>query len=119
MPCAPPGTDTETVEPGGRGAVASKANTSGDVCTHEPATAGLIEGTGLSAARGTVNWTLKAVSDGTPVASGAGWLATTERRPGDAVGVADAGEGLTRVATRAVEAAASAQSATTTATISQ
>jgi hypothetical protein len=50
---------------------------------------------------------------------GAGWLVTTERRPGDAVGVAAAGEGVTRVATKAVEAAASAQSATIIAAIIQ
>src|SRR6202035_4590105 len=116
---APPGTDTDIVAPGGRGAAASKARTSGAVRTHEPATAGVSDGTGLSSARGTVNRTLRAASDGTWAASGAGWLVTTERRPGAAVGVAAAGEGLTCVTTRAVLAAASAQSATITAPINQ
>ncbi len=119
MPSAPPGTEIDTVAPGGSGAVASKARTSGEVWTQDPATAGLRVGTGLSSDSGTVNCTLTASSDGTLVALGAGSLATTERRPGDAVGVAAAGDGLTGVAMRAVEAAASAHSATTTAAISQ
>jgi hypothetical protein len=110
---------TDIVAPGGSGAVASKARTFGDVCTQDPATAGLRVGTGLFVASGTVNWTLTPVSDGTLAASGAGWLATTERRPGDAVGVAEAGVGFTRVATRATDAAASTQSATITAAIIQ
>src|SRR5580700_9039479 len=106
MPVVPPGTDTDSVAPGGRGAVASKARTFGAVCTQEPATAGLSDGRGVSGERGTVNRTLTPVSEATLAASGAGWLATTERRPRVAVGVADAGEGLTWVATRAVVAAA-------------
>ncbi len=77
--------------------MASKARMSGTVCTQEPGTAGLSVGTGLSAASGTVKWTLTPASDGTSAAPGAGWLATTERRPGDAVGVAAAGVGFTRV----------------------
>jgi hypothetical protein len=53
------------------------------------------------------------------VAAGAGVLLTTERRPGAAVGAAPADKGFTRVATKAVEPAASAQRATTTAAINQ
>src|ERR1700722_14663333 len=101
MPLGPLGTETDIVAPGGRGAVASKARTFGEVCTQAPATEGLRVGTGLFGASGTVNWTLTPVSDGTLAALGAGWLATTERRPGDAVGVAEAGAGFTRDATKA------------------
>jgi len=72
---------------------------------------------GVLGASATVKVTPTLASDGTSVALGAGMLVTTERRPGDAVGVADAEGGRTRVARRAVEAAASAQSATTTAAI--
>ena len=105
-PSGPPGTDTEIVAPGGSGAEASKASVSAEVCTQEPGTGGSRVGMGVSAARATVKVTPTLASDGTFVASGAGMLVTTERRPGDAVGVAAAVEGRTRVATRAVEAAA-------------
>jgi hypothetical protein len=76
-------------------------------------------GVGVSAARGTVKLTPTLASDGTSVAAGAGVLLTTERRPGDAVGAAPAGGVFPLVATKAVEAAASAQRATTTAAINQ
>src|ERR1700688_3453333 len=119
MPSAPPGTETDTVEPGGKGAVASKDRVSGEVCTPEPGTAGTSDGTGVSGASGTVKRTLRLASDGSLVASGAGTLVTTERRPGDAVGAAPAFDGGTRVTTSAVEAAATAQSAAITAAINQ
>src|SRR5579872_3195124 len=115
-PWSPPGTVTETVAPGARGAAAWKASVSGVVWTQDPATGGFNVGVGESVANGTLKCTLSAASEATSDAWGAGEVDTTSSGPAEAPEEvfcdATALEGPSRVSTSATLAEATAPATT-------